>query len=319
MTELLVKYSVTDAKIAELKEQYQDVPTIATNRELSFLKKDITVIRTLRTSVESRRKELKADALEYGRKVDAEARRIIGQLVEIEQPMKDEQKRFEAKVKAEKEEKARIERERVEQIQERIRAYDGLLIACASDSSQEIENVLMGLDVPDDFDYQEFAEQHTKVLAETRIKLSELLEKTKVMEQERADLKERERLADIERKAAAEREKEAQAERDRLAKIEREKLEAERKAFMEEQRMARIVEDERIREIKAEHAKIEEEKRALQAEKDELLEKQIDEAFDEEEKEEEEKKKDELLEKLLEKEANKTEVTCPTCGWVFHI
>lgn len=258
MTELIVKYKVTDASITELREQYSIIPRIETNAELKSLKKDITVIRTLRTSVETTRKELKKDALEYGRRVDTEANRIKAELLSIEKPMKDEQLRYEAKAKAEREEKARIERERVLKIHEQLSKYDGLIISCATHSSAQIERVLHSLNEPDDFDYQEFAEQHTAVLAATMEKLGELLGASREREQKEAEAAERERLETL-----------AAIERERLAAIEREALAEERRKLAEEKKKAR----EELDRIEVEHkagrerlAAVEREKREKEAE-----------------------------------------------------
>lgn len=53
------------------------------------VKAGISEVRTYRTGVEKSRKELKASALEYGRKVDAEAKRVTNLLLEIEEPLKE--------------------------------------------------------------------------------------------------------------------------------------------------------------------------------------------------------------------------------------
>lgn len=48
----------------------------------------LTTVRTTRTAIEARRKELKAGALEYGRKIDATAKRLTGLIVDIEEPLR---------------------------------------------------------------------------------------------------------------------------------------------------------------------------------------------------------------------------------------
>tara|TARA_R110000868_G_scaffold84519_7_gene238231 strand:- start:1612 stop:2055 length:444 start_codon:yes stop_codon:yes gene_type:complete len=48
----------------------------------------IAIVRDLRVSVEATRKALKEDSLAWGRKVDAEAKRITEQLKEIEEPLR---------------------------------------------------------------------------------------------------------------------------------------------------------------------------------------------------------------------------------------
>src|SRR5258708_2423843 len=102
----LVKYSPSDAAIAEIKEKC--LPLKAdTPQGYELVRVALGEIRTLRTSIEKRRVELKADALAWGRKVDSEAHRITNLLLEIEEPLK-------AKKQIVDDEKERVAREKVE-------------------------------------------------------------------------------------------------------------------------------------------------------------------------------------------------------------
>jgi len=82
----VVRYGVSDAAIADLRNEVgglrADVDYDATRLALGRIVK-------LRTGVEKRRKELKEDALKWGRKVDSEAKRLTGLLEEIETPLRD--------------------------------------------------------------------------------------------------------------------------------------------------------------------------------------------------------------------------------------
>jgi hypothetical protein len=290
---MLVKYNVTDASIAELRERYAIVQKVEDNAGLKKLKSDITEVRTLRTSVETTRKDLKKDALEFGRKVDAEAKRITAELLKIEEPMKEEQKAYEAKIAAEKAEKARIEAERIQKIQDKIDALQSLPLSCAQSSSDEIHIILRGLDDLEPFDYQEFTERHEVVFENVKYVLGELLKTALAREKEAAEVAERERLAEIERKEleaererlaaeealrkqeAARIEEEARVKREEEAAAEREKLEKERaemeatrekeRAERERRKAEQAAEDERLAE---ERRKLEEEKAALEKEKE---------------------------------------------------
>lgn len=108
----VVEYDVSDAAIAQLKQQYGGL-TAETPAKYEEVRKAIAETRTLRVKVEKTRKELKADALEYGRKVDAEAKRITALLLEVEDPLKAEKQKVD-------DEKARIQREKEEAEQRRI-------------------------------------------------------------------------------------------------------------------------------------------------------------------------------------------------------
>ena len=84
----LVKYSVTDAEIAILRERFDGL-TCDTPQQYEVVRVAIAEIRDLRVAIEKRRIELKADALEYGRRVDREASRITRELEQIEAPLKE--------------------------------------------------------------------------------------------------------------------------------------------------------------------------------------------------------------------------------------
>lgn len=68
-------------------------------------------VRKLRTSIENRRKEAKADALAYGKKVDGEAKRLTAEVRKAEDYLKSQEQIVDdhkAKLKAEKEEQKRL-------------------------------------------------------------------------------------------------------------------------------------------------------------------------------------------------------------------
>jgi hypothetical protein len=108
----IINYNVTDAKLAELGAKYALAPTIEGTEGYKLVVAGLAETRTLRVGVEKKRKELKADALEWGRKVDGEAKRITERLEAIEEPLKAAKEKADAekeKIRAEKEEKARLE------------------------------------------------------------------------------------------------------------------------------------------------------------------------------------------------------------------
>ena len=102
----IVEYNVSNAAIAELKSKYGGL-TADTPQGYEDVKTALKEVSGYRIAVENKRKELKADALEYGRKVDAEAKRIQALIAEVEEPLKLEKKKVD-------DEKDRIAREKVE-------------------------------------------------------------------------------------------------------------------------------------------------------------------------------------------------------------
>lgn len=117
---LVVQYSVSDGAIAEIAERFKDAEASTTDGYKNVVA-GIRCTRDLRVEVEARRKELKTDALVYGRKVDGEARRITDALLEVENPLKllkeqvDHEKaraKRDAENKRLKEERQKLEEER---------------------------------------------------------------------------------------------------------------------------------------------------------------------------------------------------------------
>lgn len=308
--EMIVQYAVTDAAIEELRERYSEVATVENTADLKVLKADITVVRTLRTSVEQARKDLKKDALEYGRKVDGEAKRITAMLTKIEDPMRAEQARYEDAIEAEKAENARVEAERIAAIQVKIDELAALPVSLSDQSAAVISEAIDQLGKPDGYDYQELAGKRAVVQGEVIVTLTRMCEAAKKREAEAADMIKREaemkaesdRLAaekqkfevkqEAEREAAKKREDEATAERERVAKAESDRLAAEREKLTEERTAAAKFEA-------AERDRLAEERRIFEAEQ----------------RAAEEKKQAEI-------EAAKTPgkiVTCPHCGKDFEV
>ena len=298
--ELIVKYNVTDASIEELREKYAIVPKVNTSAELKTLKADITVVRTLRTSVEATRKDLKKEALEYGRKVDTEATRIKEKLISIEQPMKDEQKRYEDKIKAAKEEEERLELERVAEIQRKINNITSLPSLNDGKAPHEIEEAIESLNYRDLFDYQEFTSQRDDALVIARESLVELLRvalEKELVEKEAAAQKE---LEEKERQEAEAKRQQEIEEREKQAAIEQEKIKKERAEMVAKQKKLddeaeardakQLAEKNRLEE---ERQKIEEEKAALEHEKQAKIE--------------------------AETAPPKNLITCPHCGKGFEL
>lgn len=106
------KFNLADSAIAELKKQYGALKIQDANDTKGYkaVTEALAVVRTKRTSVEKKRKELKADYLQTGRAIDAEAARLTVLLEEIETPLTNEKKRID-----DEKENARLEKERQEQ------------------------------------------------------------------------------------------------------------------------------------------------------------------------------------------------------------
>lgn len=249
-----VIYSPNDAAIAEIREQVRraipdPVAAVATKDGYGEVKTALAMIVRLRTQIEERRKLLKADSLEYGRRIDGEAKRLTQLVVDIEVPLREaklakdreEERKIaeaEAKIKAEAEAKARAERE----------AEEARLKAERAEEERKIQAERERLAAERaEFDRQrkeaeDAARAERERVAEERRRQDELraLEQKKLDDAAAAIRAEQERLAKIEAdrlaKERAEREaKEAEQKRQREAE---ERAEFERKAKEKAEREA---------------------------------------------------------------------------------
>ena len=136
---VIVEYSKTEAALSELRGKYHgvayDLTTNKGDKEARAARLELT---TLRTSLEKKRKEFKAPALEFGKKIDSEAARITALIIELETPIDQQIKADEARRAAEKAERERIEAERVQGLRVKIAAIWSLVDKCHGISSERI-------------------------------------------------------------------------------------------------------------------------------------------------------------------------------------
>ena len=113
----LAKLSSLHAELAELVEPFKALTISGLTDKTGYKAVHIArmLVRNRRVDVEMTRKELKADALEYGRAVDAEARKLTAILEPVEKHLQQQEEDFEAeknlaKKAAENAHKAEIEK-----------------------------------------------------------------------------------------------------------------------------------------------------------------------------------------------------------------
>jgi len=89
----LITYTVTDAYLAQIKKDYLALTVQGLDDKDGYAKchEARIEVKGRRVAVEKRRKELKSDSLEFGRKVDTEARRITVELEEVEDHLREQQ------------------------------------------------------------------------------------------------------------------------------------------------------------------------------------------------------------------------------------
>ena len=111
----VIEFGVADKTVADLRKRYGDlkITDVKDTKGYKIVQEAIADVKSVRVGVEKSRVSMKESALEYGRRVDAEAKRVTALLAAIEQPLVAEKKRIDdekaaAKRAAEEAEKARI-------------------------------------------------------------------------------------------------------------------------------------------------------------------------------------------------------------------
>lgn len=121
----IIEFDITNMAIEKLKEKYSGMKIEPGNgKQYRAVKDAISDVRSRRISVEKRRKELKADALAFGRRVDSRAKDIAELLMPIESELKDIKAVEDDRKAAEKAFKAEVEQKRVDKIRELIHGLD---------------------------------------------------------------------------------------------------------------------------------------------------------------------------------------------------
>ena len=123
----ITEYSPLETALLELESKYKGVIfDVSTPKGLKEAKEARAAIRDPRFKIEKIRKELKAPALDYSRRIDAEAKDITARLVAMEDPIDAQIKEEEQRAEREKAEKAAAELARVNGIKYRIGEILGL-------------------------------------------------------------------------------------------------------------------------------------------------------------------------------------------------
>ena len=259
-----VVFSVTDAALSELEAKHRGlVVSHGDKKGYLALTQAIAEIRTARVDVEKRRKELKQDALDYGRLVDSTAKTITERLEAIETPLKQNKEQYDAEVERIKREKEEAERLRIAGIQSLIAAIANAPAALATATAERLQQAIVKAGAMEitEADYAEFVDQANEAKATAIAALQDLLTaRIAAEEAEAARIAEQARI-DAERKAEAE----------RIAK-EKAELAAQQAEFQRQQAEARRIQEEadRVRREAeaAEQAKRDAEQAAQQAEID---------------------------------------------------
>ena len=198
---VLVKYNRTEAALRDLRSRFAgakfDLTTTKGDKAARAARLEFV---TLRTSLEKMRKELKTPALEFGKKIDAEAQRITAEIKALEDPIDAQIKADETRRENERLEAARIEADRKAKHEASIARIRGFVDQAKGLSSERIAKGRAAaslITIGDDF--QEFKGQAITALNETLAALQSMHDEAKAREDEAARLEaqriENERIA----------------------------------------------------------------------------------------------------------------------------
>jgi colicin import membrane protein len=258
----IAEYNPTEAGLADLRHRLASVVfDVTTTKGLTEARKARAEVRTLRTSLERKRVEIKAPALAHARLIDDEAKRITRELLELETPIDEQIQAEENRKEQERVARERAEQERIARIRTLIAEMAAVPAASVGMGSARLQkniDYLLELEVS----VSTYAELHPEALSVREIAVAQLRQ---ALTAKVADEAEQERVAaeriELARLRKAEDERQA-AESKRLAE-EALKLRRDRELEEERQRQARATQDEQLRKERAEHdAKMQAEREA---------------------------------------------------------
>lgn len=272
----IVKFDIAGARLVlqsyrenmqALKDEFAEIPDCSTKDGYNLTKKRISKMVGFRGAVDKKRKELKAEALQYNREVEAGAQNIIQGIKVIEEPYKAAKLAIDDEKKRAEEAKALEEQKRRDEILESIGLFKDIVVESVDDSSEVIAGKIQKLADSEliEENFQEFFAQAFAAKEAALSGLKRLHTAAETREQKEAEeKKENERIA----KEQAEQVEKLRIERE---KFEKEQAEQAKQRIAKEQELAfaRAAEEKRIAEerkqFEAEKAKQEEERARLQA------------------------------------------------------
>ena len=208
-SKVVVQYSATEAALSDLRTKYAgvvfDLTTTKGDKEARAARLELV---TLRTSLEKKRKEFKAPALDFGKKIDSEAERISKEIVALESHIDLQIKADEKRRADEKAERDRIEAARVQCLRDKIEQIRACLTRCEGITAERIATgiaLVEKLDVSEAV-FLELAPEAASTKEQTLAAMRKLHTSTLEREFEAARVEaqriENERVADEQRKTA---------------------------------------------------------------------------------------------------------------------
>ena len=243
----VISYPVAESEIKEKSERYSDLTIGGPDDKEGYrmVRAARIDMKNDRVAVENRRKELKAGALEFGKKVDSAANHLKSMISQVENELKEKEEAHQRELERIKQEEERKRKEAIDKRMRKLIDVDGV----------------QSVSVVENWTDDEFQAALNKATAEKKTKD---IEAEKIRKQEEAERIQRQKEQEEEEKKLA-------AERAELAKqqeqqrLEQERIDSERRAVEEACREAEEKERIRIAEINAAEA----ERKAIQQRQEE--------------------------------------------------
>ncbi len=247
---IIAEYNETAAGLERLKERMKDVIyDVTTKPGMLSAKTDRRELVSLRTSLEAKRKEIKAPALERCKLIDEEAKRVTAEILALETPIDQQIKAEEARLEAIQQERIEKERQRVADIMTGIEQIKSIPLRCAGMKSAEIQLEIDRLSVlpVGEVLYEEYRVLAQDAKTASYQQLVDLLNVAVELEAEAARVEAERRAAEAAKAEAERLERERmQQEQERLA-VEAEALRKEREEFARQQAEAAKIREEEDR------------------------------------------------------------------------
>jgi hypothetical protein len=295
---VIVEFTQTEAGLAALRDKFKDIPDTTTAQGYEECRVGIRELVSLRTGLDKMRLALNADDQARIKVRNDEAKRITGELVLLETPMKVAKAKIDDALELKREKARKAEEDRMAGIEGRMAEMGRWTAITAAEDQDSIERAFKMLqECHDDFDWEEFSEAAQQERDRVLRHLTGVLEKRNAYDEEQAKLaadrealeKETERQRVINEEAEAKIKKQGEALAKQQAEARAEQDEANRKIQEEREDAARVMKE---AQDKAEEVKREEERREqarieeARKREEEAQNKQVEEKRQEQEKKE---------------------------------
>lgn len=225
-----IKYPVKMEDLDALMNDFKDIPAIdldaddeTVGEQYQFVLGGHKRFVKARTSIEKVRKELKAPALGYGKKVDAIAKEFQAKIKPFEDKLSIQRLAVENNEARKQREAEEAEERRVEEIHRRMTYMERVPLEMMQKPSIEIREFIDSFDIPTEKDFNEFYDKALILHSQIQTQLMQMADDKELVENAQAI------QAQKEKEAA-----EAEAQRQEQLKKEREEFEEQQRVFQKQ-------------------------------------------------------------------------------------